>query len=111
MGDAADTEALTGGLGSRWEITRNTYKPYPAGIVFHAVIDACLRLRPRIRAPADSIAAVIVNGSALLLARGDRAVNTERDARVSIHQPAAFALLLGRGVRRASWRVEGVSTL
>src|SRR3546814_3181325 len=65
-------------------------------MVFNAVIDACRRLRPRIREPADSIAAVIVNGSALLLARGDRAVNTERDARVSIHHTAACALLLGR---------------
>src|SRR3546814_12542994 len=77
MGDAADTEALTGGLGSRWEITRNTYKPYPAGIVFHAVIDACLRLRPRIRAPADSIAAVVVNGSALLLRSAERRAGKE----------------------------------
>ena len=43
----------------------------------------------------DSIAAVIVRGSALLLARGDRAVRNERDARVSIHHCAASALLLG----------------
>ena len=36
-----------------------------------------------------------MQGSALLLARGDRPVRNERDARVSIHHCAACALLLG----------------
>ena len=38
---------------------------------------------------------ITVQGSALLLARGDRPVRNERDARVSIHHCAACALLLG----------------
>ena len=96
MGDAPDMTALTGGLGESWQIARNTYKPYPAGIVFHAVIDACLRLRARIGHRTDGIATVTVRGSALLLARGDRPVRSERDARVSIHHTAACALLLGQ---------------
>jgi 2-methylcitrate dehydratase PrpD len=37
-----------------------------------------------------------VQGSALLLARGDRPVNNERDARVSIHHCVACGLALGR---------------
>src|SRR5215475_6053281 len=32
MGDEPDLERLLGGLGNTWEIARNTYKPYPAGI-------------------------------------------------------------------------------
>ena len=44
-GDEPDLERLAGGLGKTWEIAKNTYKPYPAGIVFHAVIDACFNLR------------------------------------------------------------------
>jgi 2-methylcitrate dehydratase PrpD len=84
---------LTGNLGKSWEIAKNTYKPYPAGIVFHAVIDACFNLRAKLNI-AD-IASVLVEGSALLLARGDRRVRDERDARVSIHHCAACALLLG----------------
>src|SRR6185503_9446109 len=43
----------------------------------------------------DEIASITVQGSALLLARGDRPVRNERDARVSIHHCAACALLLG----------------
>ncbi|WP_324417458.1 MmgE/PrpD family protein [Bradyrhizobium sp.] len=94
MGDDPDLERLLGGLGRTWEISKNTYKPYPAGIVFHAVIDACFALRSRI-GRIDQIESVTVQGSALLLARGDRPVGNERDARVSIHHCVACSLLIG----------------
>lgn len=95
MGDEPDLPRLLDGLGKTWEIAKNTYKPYPAGIVFHSVIDACLLLRERIGRGIDQIESVVVQGSALLLARGDRPVNNERDARVSIHHCVACGLLLG----------------
>jgi 2-methylcitrate dehydratase PrpD len=95
MGDEPDMARLTGGLGKTWEIAKNTYKPYPAGIVFHAVIDACFRLREKLNRRIDAIESITVQGSTLLLARGDRVVRNERDARVSIHHCAAIALLLG----------------
>nr|WP_249150435.1 MmgE/PrpD family protein [Bradyrhizobium sp. JYMT SZCCT0180] len=95
MGNEPDIGRLTGGLGKSWEIAKNTYKPYPAGIVFHAVIDACFTLRTKLGGRIDDIASITVQGSALLLARGDRPVRNERDARVSIHHCAACALLLG----------------
>ncbi len=103
MGDQPDLAKLTGGLGKSWEISKNTYKPYPAGIVFHAVIDACLKLRGQLAGSADDIESVTVQGSQLLLDRGDRAVANVRDARVSIHHSAACGLLLGAaGVREFS---------
>src|SRR5215468_7799247 len=95
MGDEPDLERLLGGLGQSWEIAKNTYKPYPAGIVFHAVIDGCFRLRDRIAGRTDQIESITVQGSALLLARGDRPVGNERDARVSIHHCVACGLLIG----------------
>ncbi|MBD0271598.1 MAG: MmgE/PrpD family protein [Acetobacteraceae bacterium] len=96
MGDVPDAAAIWTDLGARWEIARTTYKPYPAGIVFHAVIDACLRLREEVAAPPEAIAEVVVAGDALLLARGDRPVRNGRDARVSIHHCAALGLVRGR---------------
>jgi 2-methylcitrate dehydratase PrpD len=95
MGDEPDMARLAGGLGTTWEIAKNTYKPYPAGIVFHAVIDACFRLREKLNRRIVAIESITVQGSALLLARGDRVVRNERDARVSIHHCVAVALLLG----------------
>ncbi|WP_419898677.1 MmgE/PrpD family protein [Roseomonas sp. USHLN139] len=96
MGDVPDLARLVGGLGERWEIARNTYKPYPAGIVFHAVIDACLELRAKLGDGLGEVAEILVEGDQLLLDRGDRVLRNERDARVSIHHCVAVALLRGR---------------
>lgn len=93
MGDTPDLAAMLDGLGERWEIARNTFKPYPAGIVFHAVIDAAIAMRDA--APLDAITAIEVAGDGLLLARGDRVVSNARDARVSIHHCAALGLVRG----------------
>jgi 2-methylcitrate dehydratase PrpD len=41
---AADPTLIRSGLGSRFEVLNNTYKPYPCGIVIHPAIDACLYL-------------------------------------------------------------------
>ncbi len=95
MGDAPAVPEITGGLGQRWEMLSNTYKPYPCGIVMHAVIDACLELRRDHGISASEIAEIVVSGDQLLLDRGDRTVGNERDARVSIHHCAAVSLLFG----------------
>ena len=105
MGDVPAVEEITGGLGTRWEALANTYKPYPAGIVMHAVIDACLALRQDLAGAA--IAEVIVSGEQLLLDRGDRPTTNERDARVSIPHCAAAPLVRGAaGLREFS--LDGV---
>lgn len=38
----ADPAVALHGLGERFEVLANAYKPYPAGIVVHATVDACL---------------------------------------------------------------------
>jgi 2-methylcitrate dehydratase PrpD len=40
-----DWSEITGGLGSRFEISFNTYKPFACGIVIHPTIDAAVQLR------------------------------------------------------------------
>jgi 2-methylcitrate dehydratase PrpD len=103
MGDDPSISEVTEGLGERWELLKNTYKPYPCGIVMHAVIDACLALRRDHAVRAAEIAEIIVSGDQLLLDRGDRNVNNERDARVSIHHCAAVSFLFGKaGLREFS---------
>ncbi|WP_052402527.1 MmgE/PrpD family protein [Muricoccus aerilatus] len=93
MGDVPEPSRIFDGLGMHWEFGRNTYKPYPAGIVFHAIIDAGLDLRQRV--PAEAVESVIVEGDQLLLDRGDRIVRTARDSRVSIHHCVAVSMLRG----------------
>jgi 2-methylcitrate dehydratase PrpD len=103
MGDDLVVSEITHGLGTRWEIEKNTYKPYPCGIVMHAVIDACLALRRDHALTAAEIAEVTISGDQLLLDRGDRTVTSDRDARVSIRHCAAVAFLFGAaGLREFS---------
>jgi 2-methylcitrate dehydratase PrpD len=95
MGDQPVVSEAVAGLGERWELLSNTYKPYPCGIVFHTVIDACIALRQEHALAATDITEITVSGSQLLLDRGDRAVTNSRDARVSIHHCAAVSFLFG----------------
>jgi 2-methylcitrate dehydratase PrpD len=95
MGDDPAVAEIVDGLGQRWELLNNTYKPYPCGIVMHAVIDACLGLRQDHALDPEAIAEIIISGDQLLLDRGDRLVANVRDARVSIHHCAAVSFLFG----------------
>jgi 2-methylcitrate dehydratase PrpD len=45
LGDRADAEALTRGLGEQWELRKVFFKPYPANHFTHAGIDAAITLR------------------------------------------------------------------
>src|SRR5215469_9694388 len=53
--DSVDLGKALDGLGERWEILTNAYKPYPCGVVLFPVIDACLELRKRLEVPAGDI--------------------------------------------------------
>jgi len=94
-GDQLKTDVLFADLGKCWEMAKNTYKPYPCGIVLHSVIDACLDLRRRFALTAPDIASITVTGHPLLLTRADRPVNNARDAKISIHHSVAAAFLFG----------------
>src|SRR5687767_14307052 len=70
MGEGPDLARIDEGLGKDWESARNTYKPYPCGIVLHPVIDALLDLRRRLEPQA--VRRVTVKGHPLLRQRADR---------------------------------------
>jgi 2-methylcitrate dehydratase PrpD len=91
-----DPAALTAGLGERWEILRNTYKPYPCGVVLNPVIDAVLDLRARLGLAAFEVQGVTVAGHPLLRERTDRpAPVSGREAQVSAQHSVAAALVHG----------------
>ncbi len=94
--DAPDAGALTDGLGSRWEIARNTYKPYPCGVVLNPVIEACLALRGTPGFGSAPIAAIRVSGHPLLRERTDRPdIATGNQSQVSAQHAVAVTLREG----------------
>jgi 2-methylcitrate dehydratase PrpD len=91
-----DLDALTGALGERFEILRNTYKPYPCGIVIHPIIDACLDLRRTHQLDPDRIASVAIAASPGAMALcNNRNPSDEMQAHVSLHHWTAVAFIRG----------------
>jgi 2-methylcitrate dehydratase PrpD len=45
MSTRFDPAVITEGLGQRFELSSNMYKPYACGLVVHAAIDGCIQLR------------------------------------------------------------------
>ncbi|MBV9248404.1 MAG: MmgE/PrpD family protein [Acetobacteraceae bacterium] len=92
----ADIPALVDGLGERFEILRNTYKPYPCGIVIHPIIDACLQLRQEHGLEAGKIASVAIKASPGAMALCNRRnPKDELEAHVSLHHWCAVAFTRG----------------
>ncbi len=95
--DAANPAALTSDLGMPWEIERDTYKPYPCGIVMHPVIDACLELRQRHAVAHGQVVRVSVRTSpAAYTLCNNRHPQTDPQAKVSLSHWVAAALVDGR---------------
>ena len=89
-------DALVGELGERFELSRNTYKPYPCGIVIHPIIDACLKLRQEHRPDPDKIAGVSIQASPGAMALcNNRDPKDEMQAHVSLHHWTAAAFIRG----------------
>lgn len=78
-------------LGRGWEIERVACKSYPAGVVLHSLIDACLALRT-----ATSPQRIAISLHPLAIERGDRPEpRNGTEARLSAQHCAAVALLYG----------------
>jgi 2-methylcitrate dehydratase PrpD len=93
FGGSNDLARITQGLGEDWEMMRVAYKPYPAGVVLHALIDACLEQREKIRHARE----IVVHLHPLAIERTDRPEPRNAiEARLSAQHAVAVALLHGR---------------
>ena len=98
--DNADALSIVEGLGTRWEVLNNAYKPYPCGVVLNPVIEACLQLSADpelLRHGLDKIERIELTGHSLLRQRTDRAqVHTGRESQVSAQHAVSVVLTTGR---------------
>lgn len=89
-------EEITGGLGERYELLLNTYKPFACGVVMHPTIDACLQLRTEHRLTADSIERIDLAVHPLVLElTGKKTPQTGLEGKFSIYTAAALAIVAG----------------
>ena len=91
-----DFSKVTRGLGETYEITRNTYKPFPCGIVIHPTIDACIQLRNDHSLRASEIERVELRVHPLVLELTAKRTPTRGlEGKFSVYHSAAVALLRG----------------
>ena len=93
FGGSKDFHQVTGRLGEHWEMTQVAYKPYPCGVVLHALIDACLEHREKIRNNEEIVVAL----HPLAVERADRPEPRNAiEARLSAHHAVAVCVRRGR---------------
>lgn len=91
-----DFAEVTEGLGERYEILKNTYKPFACGIVIHPSIDGCIQLRNTHRLDATEIEAVRLKVHPLVLElTGKKEPKRGLEGKFSVFHSAAVALLDG----------------
>src|SRR3954465_3036630 len=89
FGGSADLPQLTQQLAQHWAMKEVAYKPYPSGVVLHALIDACLEHREELK----SAQSIQVHLSPLAVERTDRpAPRNAIEARLSVQHAAPVAL-------------------
>lgn len=92
---------LVGKGGGRWEILRNSFKPYPCGIVIHPVIDGCAQLHRDMNAQGlkvkdiESVKARV--HSLVLELTGKRKPKDGLEGKFSVFHGGAIGLLYGKG--------------
>jgi len=89
-----EVDRMLDGLGDRWELLKNTYKPYPCGIVSHPAIEAAERLHPQVAG--REVAAVTVHCHPLVVElTGNATPHNGLSARFSTIHGVAVGLLDG----------------
>lgn len=86
-------------LGEIWEIEKNTFKPFPCGIVLHPTIDAAIQLHNETVQQGKDISSVksinLQVNSEVLVLTGKTEPTTGLEGKFSVYHAAAVGLLYG----------------
>ena len=92
-----DWTEITDALGTRFEISFNTYKPFACGIVIHPSIDGCVQLAAAHRLSIQDIERVELKVHPLVLElTGKTAPRSGLEAKFSVYHACAAGILFGR---------------
>jgi 2-methylcitrate dehydratase PrpD len=93
FGGDGDVGTIAQSLGEHWEMAEVVYKPYPCGVVLHALLDAGLESRQRL-CQAERITLAM---NPLAIERTDRPEpRNAAEAKLSLQHALAVALVRGR---------------
>ena len=93
-----DLARITTDFGSDFGLRRNTYKPFPCGIVIHPTIDACVQIHRGTKLAVRDIRAVRLKVAPLVLDLcSKRDIRKGLEGKFSVFHAAAIGLVRGRG--------------
>ena len=93
-----DLTRITRDFGSDFGLRRNTYKPFPCGIVIHPTIDACIQIYRERKLAACDIRAVQLKVAPLVLDLcSKRDIGKGLEGKFSVYHAAAIGLVRGKG--------------
>ncbi|KAL1887668.1 hypothetical protein Sste5346_010063 [Sporothrix stenoceras] len=99
-GSQASTLGLASTEAGRWEVLRNSFKPFPCGIVIHPIIDACAQLNNEMfqkRLELADIKAITAKVHPLVLElTGKRTPKDGLEAKFSVFHSGACGLIFGK---------------
>lgn len=87
---------ITAGMGQRFEIMANTYKPFACGVVIHPSIDGCVQLRAHAVAPEDIDRIELRVHSLVLELTGKASPKTGLEGKFSVYHGCAAGYVFGR---------------
>ncbi|VXC95018.1 MmgE/PrpD family protein [Burkholderia sp. 8Y] len=91
-----DYREITDGLGTHWESTLNTYKPFACGIVIHPALDAAIQLRNENHLTPDQIERIDLRVHPLVIElTGKKTPNIGLEGKFSIYHAVAIAIIDG----------------
>jgi 2-methylcitrate dehydratase PrpD len=92
-----DLSKVGAGLGTDFNLRRNTYKPFPCGIVNHPTIEAAIELHREHRITAQAIRAVRLRVAPLVLDLcNQQGITLGLQGKFSVYHGAAVGLVRGR---------------
>jgi 2-methylcitrate dehydratase PrpD len=97
LSTSRDLRLITEGLGTHYEIARNSYKPFACGLVVHPVIDGCIQLRGENKLTAGMIERIDLGIHPIVLElTSNRAPRTGLEGKFSVYYAAAIGIVAGR---------------
>ncbi len=96
-----DYAQITEKLGQSYEVSVNSYKPFPCGVVMHPTIDGCIQLRRQYQLTPDQIDRVELRVHPLVLElTGKKTPRTGLEGKFSIYHAAAVSIVEGAAAQQ-----------
>lgn len=92
-----DWREISEELGTRFEISFNTYKPFACGVVIHPSIDGCVQLRGAHQLRAEDVERVLLKVHPLVLElTGKSSPRTGLESKFSVYHACAAGIVFGQ---------------